>query len=423
MMVFAFFLLALLALMFVVAPALLRSFRGTGIRHSEQAQASSRAWYEERLQAVEQDVLDEEDKTQLAEELAAVLLAEYPQVNDNTADANEAASEIPGGESKHHHLPSTLRKPANILLFSGALLVALALGVYTQLGSYGASKIQGAQVVLALSPENDSAELQSWQIVLNAWLADQPDDAPSWYLLGHAHLKLGEFSQAERAFGQAHVFAESDVLVKLYWLQSRYLSKQGALDALSKQLAEEILVVNPNNQQVLEMLAVAAIAEGDAAAAITMLNRTLNTVAQRDRVRATVDAIAALRTSNVLLTNAHALQVAVNVADGVKANPHDTVFVVARPVGGGMPYAVVRRPSWLLPFSVTLDDLVSMSPARPISQADTVEVLVRLSATGTAEANPNDWRWLSEPIALASASDEASSSSPRNLNAVLSPPD
>ncbi|RZO82501.1 MAG: c-type cytochrome biogenesis protein CcmI [OM182 bacterium] len=423
MMVFAFFLLALLALMFVVAPALLRSFRGTGIRHSEQAQASSRAWYEERLQAVEQDVLDEEDKTQLAEELAAVLLAEYPQVNDNTADANEAASEISSGESTHHHLPSTLRKPANILLFSGALLVALALGVYTQLGSYGASKIQGAQVVLALSPENDSAELQSWQIVLNAWLADQPDDAPSWYLLGHAHLKLGEFSQAERAFGQAHVFAESDVLVKLYWLQSRYLSQQGALDALSKQLAEEILAVNPNNQQVLEMLAVAAIAEGDAAAAITMLNRTLNTVAQPDRVRATVDAIAALRTSNVLYTNAHALQVAVNVADGVKANPHDTVFVVARPVGGGMPYAVVRRPSWLLPFSVTLDDLVSMSPARPISQADTVEVLVRLSATGTAEANPNDWRWLSEPIALAKASDEASSSSLRNLNAVLSPPD
>ena len=75
MMVFAFFLLALLALTFVVAPALVRSVRGTSLRYSEQAQASSRAWYEERLQAVEQDVLDEEDKTQLAEELAAVLLA------------------------------------------------------------------------------------------------------------------------------------------------------------------------------------------------------------------------------------------------------------------------------------------------------------------------------------------------------------
>ena len=59
-----------------------------------------------------------------------------------------------------------------------------------------------------------------------------------------------------------------------------------------------------------------------------------------------------------------------------------------------MPYAVVRRPSWLLPFAVVLDDLVSMSPDRPMSQAETIEIFVRLSATGTAEV-PGDWRWLS----------------------------
>ena len=405
---FAFFVLAVLALLFVVAPARLRQTRSDGQKHREQAEANSRAWYEERLQAVEQDVLEEEDKTQLAEELAAVLLAEYPQAI---------------GEVRPKERPPTFRKPGNVLLFSGALLVVLALVVYSQLGSYGAAKIQGAQAILALSPEDDSAELQSWQMVLSAWLADQPDDAPSWYLLGHAHLKLGEFGRAERAFAQAHGFAESDVLVKLYWLQSRYLSQQGAMDALSKQLAEEILAVNPNNQQVLEMLAVAAIAEGDAASAITMLNRTLNTAAQPDRVRATVDAIKALRASDTLLANAQALQVAVNIADGVKANPRDTVFVVARPVGGGMPYAVVRRPGWLLPFTVTLDDLVSMSPARPLSQAEKVEVVVRLSATGTAEASADDWRWLSEPISLALAGREQAAPLRQSLNAVLSPPD
>ena len=171
------------------------------------------------------------------------------------------------------------------------------------------------------------------------------------------------------------------------------------------------------------MLAVAAIAEGDVASAITMLNRTLNTAAQPDRVRATVDAIKALRASDTLLANAQALQVAVNIADGVKANPRDTVFVVARPVGGGMPYAVVRRPGWLLPFTVTLDDLVSMSPARPLSQAEKVEVVVRLSATGTAEASADDWRWLSEPISLALAGREQAAPLRQSLNAVLSPPD
>jgi cytochrome c-type biogenesis protein CcmH len=405
---FAFFVLAVLALLFVVAPARLRQTRRGGQKHREQAEANSRAWYEERLQAVEQDVLEEEDKTQLADELAAVLLAEYPPAN---------------GEVRSKDLTPTFHKPGSVLLFSGALLVAIALVVYSQIGSYGAAKIQGAQAIMALSPEDDSAELQRWQIVLSAWLADQPDDAPSWYLLGHAHLKLGEFGQAERAFAQAYGFAESDVLVKLYWLQSRYLSQQGAMDALSKQLAEEILTVDPNNQQVLEMLVLAAIAEGDAASAITMLNRTLNTVVQPDRVRATVDAIKALRASNTLLTNARALRIEVNIADGVMANPRGTVFVVARPVGGGMPYAVVRRPSWLVPFTVTLDDLVSMSPARPLSQADNVEVVVRLSATGTAEASADDWRWLSEPISVALADREQSSPFRQSLNAVLSPPD
>ena len=77
-MMFGFFTLALLALFFVMAPAFLRSAPKAARQSLEQAEASSRAWYEERLRAVEQETLDEEDKTQLTEELAAVLLAEYP---------------------------------------------------------------------------------------------------------------------------------------------------------------------------------------------------------------------------------------------------------------------------------------------------------------------------------------------------------
>ena len=429
-MMFGFFALALLALFFVMAPAFLRSAPKAGRQSLEQAEASSRAWYEERLRAVEQETLDEEDKTQLAEELAAVLLAEYPDAKGKVVGKNDeippARSGSPNGSSKPgamaERLPRGSQQAATTLFLCGALLVAAALGVYAQLGSYGASKIQGAQAILSLSAEDDAAELQSWQMVLNAWLADRPDDAPSWYLLGHAHLKLGDFGQAERAFAQAHAFAKSDVLVKLYWLQARYLSQQGVLDAVSKQLAQEILAANPNNQQVLEMLAVAAIGEGDAATAITMLNRTLNTLQQPDRVRATVDAIKALRMSDGLPGSAFTVQVEVSIAEGLRANPDDTVFVVARPVGGGMPYAVVRRPSWSLPFTVVLDDLVSMSPDRPMSQAETVEILVRLSATGTAEAASGDWRWLSEPISLNRSSDANDALSVQNLNAILSPP-
>ena len=89
--------------------------------------------------------------------------------------------------------------------------------------------------------------------------------------------------------------ADSDVSVKFYWLR-KCLDRQGVLDDRSRQLAQ-ILAIDPNSPKVLEMLAVAAISDGDAAAAITLLNRTLSSEQRPERVRNTVDAIGALRSA------------------------------------------------------------------------------------------------------------------------------
>ena len=63
-----------------------------------------------------------------------------------------------------------------------------------------------------------------------------------------------------------------------------------------------------------------------------------------------------------------------------------------------------------------------MSPDRLMSQAETVEILVRLSATGTAEASSGDWRWLSQPISMDQSSDASDALSMQNLKAILTPP-
>ncbi|NCF77924.1 MAG: hypothetical protein GWP45_12110, partial [Proteobacteria bacterium] len=363
---FVFFLLAVAALLFVLAPALSSwgqvrvTARAPKDAARDEAAVQSRAWYDQRMQELAEEDMDEAQRTELSDELGSVLLAEYPSVEAPLDDQNVSAQRIVSS--------GFLARPANLLLITGALLVALAVGVYGQLGSFGASKIQGAQEVLALSPENDLEALQRWQTLLTEWLVEEPADAQSWYLLGHAHLKQGVFSSAERAFAQAHEYANSDVSVKFYWLQARYLDRQGVLDDRSRQLAQEILTADPNSPQVLEMLAVAAISEGNAAEAITLLNRTLNSEQRPERVRATVDAIGALRSAYTQQGGGTGIQV--NVRAQQEVDPRAVIFVVARPIGGGMPYAVVRRPSWLLPFSVNLDDLVSMSPDRPLSEAD-----------------------------------------------------
>ena len=410
---FVFFLLAVAALLFVLAPALsswgqVRVTAGAPKDAArDEAAVQSRAWYDQRMQELAEEDMDEAQRTELSDELGSVLLAEYPSVEAPLDDQNVSAQRIVSS--------GFLARPANLLLITGALLVALAVGVYGQLGSFGASKIQGAQEVLALSPENDLEALQRWQTLLTEWLVEEPADAQSWYLLGHAHLKQGVFSSAERAFAQAHEYANSDVSVKFYWLQARYLDRQGVLDDRSRQLAQEILTADPNSPQVLEMLAVAAISEGNAAEAITLLNRTLNSEQRPERVRATVDAIGALRSAYIQQGGVTGIQV--NVRAQQEVDPRAVIFVVARPIGGGMPYAVVRRPSWLLPFSVNLDDLVSMSPDRPLSEADDFEVLVRLSASGLAQAEAGDWRWQSKPLSLMDAE-----TGQTVLDATLAPP-
>jgi cytochrome c-type biogenesis protein CcmI len=397
-----FFVLALLALLCVLAPAAW-SKRRSEISGIQDAAEFSRVWYEQRLSALAEEEIDPEQRAELAEELAAVLVAEYPEESQKF----DADGLTPQGKWS---------MPENILLAMGGVLVVLAVGLYAQLGSYGATKIQGAQEILALSPEDGGEELRDWQNRLGQWLATQPEDAQSWYLLGHAHLKLGEFSLASSAFRQAHEFADGDVSVKFYWLQARYLEKQGVLDERSRLLAEDILAVDPNNPQVLEMLAVAAISDGDSGRAITMLNRTLNSEQRPERIQATVDAIGALRSAYAQQSHSAGIQIDVALDAGEDKAPTGVVFVVARPVDGGMPYAVVRRPSWLLPFSVTLDDLVSMSGSRLLSQADGFEVLVRLSSNGLAQGEAGDWQWLSEPQTL------TDSKKPKRLEAQISPP-
>ena len=77
----------------------------------------------------------------------------------------------------------------------------------------------------------------------------------------------------------------------------------------------------------------------------------------------------------------------ITVASGVAAHidPTDTVFVVARSTDGNpMPIAVLRRPAADLPFEFTLDDSASMRMGHGISQADTVNIDVKLSRSGDA---------------------------------------
>ena len=84
-----------------------------------------------------------------------------------------------------------------------------------------------------------------------------------------------------------------------------------------------------------------------------------------------------------------------------KASPEDTVFIFARPVGGGRaPLAILRKQVKDLPLDFTLDDSLSMSPAMRLSGAREVQVGARVSKSGTAIPQTGDLQVISGTVAV-----------------------
>ena len=369
-----FIALASLALAFMVVPLLAAR---TSDAVNWRAIGAHRHWYKQRLQELDQEVVDSEAREALRQELAAVVLAE---------DDHAAA----GQDTKI----KTIARGWT-LLASGVVLALSAVVYYSQ-GDAGSSLIQGAEVVLTLDESQQGEELRAWQQRLQDRVANAPDDAKSWYLLGHTLLKLGDLLNAVQAFATTDTLVGQDVSVKTYWLQARLLANNGVLDEASEAIANDILTLEPNNGPVLELLSVAMMQRRDLPQAIKFMNRALTASVSVERQIGLAGAMRVLR-GRMQSDSPH---VEVTISAQEPPDSDATIFVVARPPGGGMPYAAVRRPAAMLPFTVLLDDLVSMSEQRVLSAAEEFEVMVRLSRSGTAQAQSDDWVWRSGTLTV-----------------------
>ncbi len=388
-------LLVLAALGFVLLPLLLR--RTGAAPQADNRRAMMRALYRDRLGELEAEAaagqVDGEARGEVMEELGANLLEEYQAADDTAAGA---APERP----RFAAAPWAL----------AILLPAVALGVYLFVGEPRAMDLEGATEVLRLDPGTDRARIEHWQTRLAQRVERRPEDGQSWFLLGVCRLELGQYADAADAFGKAHRYVGSDPNINLYWLQARYLAAGGQLDDMSRSLAQQVLNASPDNPLVLEMFAIDAFHRGDFRTAVAQINRALSNPMPDAERESLSEGLKQARSHMGLLTPT----IDVSVAAPPDAPQQGTVFVIARPPGGGMPYAVVRRPVSMLPMSVRLDDTASMNGAK-LSAADAVQVVVRLSRSGTAMAAPGDWEWRSEVLHPDAAKQ------PLTLDAALTP--
>ena len=403
-------LLALAAIAFALAPFLRRGRKGsstesapsgTGVAPTGEASRpldtrdsragrdlALRTLYRRRLEELEEEaaagIVEASSRVEVEQELDRGLLDEFAGEHAAPGPADVAAT--PRGRGR-----------AWLLVAAGVPLLALTL--YLQVGEPDAELLRSATAVLELDPDRDRLELDRWRVLLADRLERAPDDAQSRYLLGRIYLKDGEYERAAQSFSLAHAIVGDDPGIDLVWLQAVYLANAGRLDEAGKRIAERILTREPNHPMVLEIMAIDAYRRGDYRESVMRFNRALGNAVEP--VHRTALELFLKQARSMLGEPMPGIDVVLKALEPPPASA--TLFVIARPVGGGMPFAVVRRAAAPLPDVVRLDDAVSMNPALPLSAADEVEVVVRVSLTGAAMRHPGDWEWRSAPLSVAGA--------------------
>jgi len=236
---------------------------------------------------------------------------------------------------------------------------------------------------------------------LEAELQRNPNQPEGWRLLARAQRERGQTAAARVAYMQAVKLLPDDPDLLAEAAESRALDSGGRrFDDEAVVMLRHALEKQPMHQRARWFLGIAQrqrqqpaeaaktweplLAIVDAGTA-SSLREQINAA----RAEAGLKPLAAPATSDA----GTLLRVTVDLAPAVKAKlgVNDTLFVIARqPKGPPMPLAVKRVPAGDFPITVELGDADGPMPTMKLSQAGTVELLARVSHTGTANRASGD---------------------------------
>lgn len=305
--------------------------------------------------------------------------------------------------------------------FSVIFIVALSTGLYYRQGN--------PDLPSAASAGSADSNLPSMDAAIDGLaqrLAENPEDANGWMMLGRSYMSVGNFAAAAEAYERAIELESAQNPQSLVGLgEAQVAMANGNMDSRSGTLFENALALDPDFPQALFYGGLAAFNRDDIDLAADRWERLLalnpppeiqDILRQRiaewrgetalpadhppiesaesvdEPVEAPVEEPAAM--PSVPMSDGAVVRASLTLTDEARqALPANaTVFVIARDPAQPMPpIAVTRRQLAELPIAVELSDRESMVPGRDLSGFAEIELIARVSLSGQPMAQPGDW--------------------------------
>lgn len=306
------------------------------------------------------------------------------------------------------------------------LPIAMALAI--PVGAFLLYRSQGAAPDLALpalmqkisSAADEAAQtaaLTELAGFLEQRLERSPDDLQNGYMLGTLYLGMDRYAEAITVFEKMVVEMEptpdkATVLGQI--AQARYLAADSLITPAVQDAMDQALALNPNEQAVMSLSAIDAFLKQDFVGALQYWRRQLSDLTPGSSDAEELRQRIALVESNMPADQQAAVQgstltVTIDVSPllAAKITPDMRLFIFARSPAMPMPIVAQNVPVPSFPFTITLDNSMSMTGAQLESVPELV-VGARLSLSGNAVGQSGDLETLSAPFTLAGQSEPLS---------------
>ncbi len=287
---------------------------------------------------------------------------------------------------------SVHERMTGILLLLLMPLVGLVL--YQQIGSPMAMN-PPVSVAPQASVEDLVADLQQR-------MAENPEDAEGWVILGRSLKTMRRYNEAQSALANANRLLPGNPQIMVELAEaSLFASGKPEFSVAILQLLEDAIEIDPQLQKGLWLLGMAAAQNGYDEKAIAWWQKLLNQVDPASSIGRTVSG--QIEHAQARLGQGGAKQaisdfsLAVNItlADELAGPlPESAVlFVFIRPAGQkGMPLAVKRVPVFQFPLAMNFSNSDLLRPGTSLGSFAELDISARISMTGVANIASGDYQ-------------------------------